>query len=280
VDGVAANYIAKWSGGTWSALGSGVNGEVRALAASGSDLYAGGAFTEAGGNVASNIARWDGSGWSGLGLGMGGDYPYYGRVNALAWSGTDLYAGGDFTKAGGVAANYIAKWNGSSWSALGAGVYGGWFSVEALAVSGSNVYAGGAFRNAGGIGAERIAQWDSSSWSPFGSGMNEEVLALAVSGTNLYAGGIFTMAGGKVSAYIARAYLPVFPSLSIRRTGSQVRISWPSADTAGFALEQAAALATPTSWTTNSAPVTNDGTNKSVAIPTTNRAQYFRLRRP
>ena len=41
---------------------------------------------------------------------------------ALAVSGSDLYAGGYFTTAGGSAANYIAKWNGSSWSALGSGM--------------------------------------------------------------------------------------------------------------------------------------------------------------
>ena len=39
-------------------------------------------------------------------------------------SGTNLYAGGYFTTAGGVPANYIAKWDGSAWSALGSGMNG------------------------------------------------------------------------------------------------------------------------------------------------------------
>ena len=39
----------------------------------------------------------------------------------LAVSEDTLYAGGQFTTAGGVSANYIAQWNGSSWSALGSG---------------------------------------------------------------------------------------------------------------------------------------------------------------
>ena len=43
-------------------------------------------------------------------------------VYALAVSGSTLYAGGGFTTAGGSAANYIAQWNGSSWSALGSGM--------------------------------------------------------------------------------------------------------------------------------------------------------------
>ena len=46
-------------------------------------------------------------------------------------SGPALYAGGRFTTAGGLPANNIARWSGSSWSALGAGVNLG---VSALTV--------------------------------------------------------------------------------------------------------------------------------------------------
>jgi len=45
-------------------------------------------------------------------------------------------------------------------------------------------------------------------------------------------------------------------------------------------LEQAGALAAPTSWVTNSTSITDDGINKSVTLPATNTAQFFRLRRP
>ena len=86
------------------------------------DLYVGGDFTTAGGNPASRIAKWNGSSWSALGSGMNGSNPGFAPVTALAVSGSDLYAAGGFTNAGGVEANRIAKWNGSSWSALGSGV--------------------------------------------------------------------------------------------------------------------------------------------------------------
>jgi hypothetical protein len=62
--------------------------------------------------------------------------------------------GGTFNLAGDVRANHVAKWDGSSWSALGSGMGGGdgywgpW--VSALAVSGSDLYAGGSFITAGG----------------------------------------------------------------------------------------------------------------------------------
>jgi hypothetical protein len=67
---VSANNIAKWNGSAWSALGSGMNNWVVALAVIGSDLYAGGFFTAAGGVSANYIAKWDGSAWAALGSGM------------------------------------------------------------------------------------------------------------------------------------------------------------------------------------------------------------------
>jgi hypothetical protein len=80
----------------------------------------------------------------------------------------NLVISGEFTVVSDVIANYVAKWNGSSWSALGSGMNG---SVYALAVSGSNVYAGGSFDMAGGVAATNIAKWNGGSWSALGSGI-------------------------------------------------------------------------------------------------------------
>jgi hypothetical protein len=210
--GVAANYIAKWDGSTWSALGQGMSaglyryGYVLTLAVSGTNLYAGGDFTNAGGMSANYIAKWDGSSWSALGSGMSGSSPYVTCVCALAVSGTNLYAVGDFTNAGGVAANRIAKWDGSTWSALGSGI-GPNSYINALAVSGTNLYAGGQFTTAGGVPANCIAKWDGSAWSALGwgiGGFSPSVSALGVSGTNLYVGGAFTRAGEVATANIAK----------------------------------------------------------------------------
>ena len=86
--------------------------------------------------------------------------------------GPALYAGGDFTTAGGVAANGIAKWDGSSWTALGSGMNA---DVHALTVfddgGGPALYAGGDFTTAGGVAANNIAKWDGSSWTALGSGI-------------------------------------------------------------------------------------------------------------
>jgi hypothetical protein len=216
--GKAATGIAQWDGASWSALGSGMSGGigfpgVEALAVfddgsgGGPALYAGGAFTGAGGAAASHIARWDGASWSAVGSGVDGTND---DVQALAvfddgsGGGPALYVGGDFTTAGGIVANGIAKWDGSSWSSLGSGLTFGSFGVSALKVfddgsgGGPALYAGGFFTSAGGIAVNRIAKWDGSSWSALSSGMNNSVRAFtafddgSTMGPALIAGGSFT----------------------------------------------------------------------------------------
>ncbi len=81
--------------------------------------------------------------WISMGGNAGPDNAVYAAV--VDGSG-NLYIGGEFTVVGDVIANFIAKWDGNSWSALGSGMDGPDFSypnVYALAVSGSDVlYAG------------------------------------------------------------------------------------------------------------------------------------------
>ncbi len=225
--GVTVNNIAKWDGTAWSALsgpsGTGTDSGVYSLAVyddgSGAALYAGGFFNTAGGVTASGIAKWDGTAWSALsgpsGIGTGNE------VDALAvyddGSGAALYAGGWFTTAGGVTVNYIAKWDGTAWSALsGPSGTGTDAVVVSLAVhddgSGAALYAGGFFTTAGGVTVNRIAKWDGAAWSalsgPSGTGTGGEIWSLAAyddgSGEALYAGGRFTTAGGITSGRIGR----------------------------------------------------------------------------
>ncbi|MDO9390165.1 MAG: Ig-like domain-containing protein, partial [bacterium] len=148
--GASANYVAKWNGANWTALGSGMNGKVNCLAIIGTNVYAGGGFTTAGGVTVNRIAKWNGTSWSALGSGMSAS------VYTVAVNGNDVYAGGTFATAGGVSVNSIAKWNGTSWSALGSGMSG---VVYTVAVNGNDVYAGGGFTTAGGVTVNRIAKW-------------------------------------------------------------------------------------------------------------------------
>jgi hypothetical protein len=216
--GVSASAIARWNGASWSSVGGGITGFahfVRALAVfddgTGAALYAGGLFFLAGGNRASCIAKWDGTNWSALGAGLQG-----GQVFALRvfddGSGSALYAAGSFEVVGGASANNIAKWNGTSWSALGAGLGDSASTVYALEVfddgSGPALHAGGSFTTAGGTSVHNIAKWNGASWSDVGGGTDRFVTALQAfddgSGGALYAGGSFGAIGGTNASRIAK----------------------------------------------------------------------------
>jgi PKD repeat protein len=212
--GGPGNFVAKWNGTNWAAVGGGMDADVRALTVfddgTGPALYAGGFFTMADGGSTPGIAKWAGTAWAPLNNGVAG-----GGVLALSvfddGHGPALYAGGNFSVADGNPVNSIAKWDGTSWHPLDVGTDG---AVAALTVfdagSGPAVYAGGSFTMAGGIAADSVAEWNGMNWAPLNRGMNGGggVLALAVfddgSGPGLYAGGNFTIAAGGPGGGIAK----------------------------------------------------------------------------
>src|SRR5260221_14590458 len=100
-------------------LGSGMDGIVDALTVSGSDLYAGGAFTIAGNGPANHVAKWNGGSWSSVGSGIGG----VAGVLVVIW-GAVFDGGGGFPNAGGDAACQDCKWEWGSWVPVGFGVEG------------------------------------------------------------------------------------------------------------------------------------------------------------
>ena len=214
--GVVTERIARWDGAAWQPVGGGLNGTVNALAAfddgSGPALYAGGVFTRSGSTTVARIAKWNGTAWSAVGSGVNN------AVNALCvyddGTGAALYVGGAFTTVNGsVVASRIARWNGTTWSAVGApapgdapGVDG---PVTALAVfddgTGQSLYLGGLFSTAdASVIASNIVEWDGAAWTALGTGTNGQVWSLTefdidFSGPTppvLTAGGDFITAGG------------------------------------------------------------------------------------
>jgi hypothetical protein len=212
--GVDAAKIAKWDGTRWTGLGLGLDDSVYSLQVfddgSGPALFVGGQFSTAGGVATMGIAKWDGTVWSALGNGTNS---IAGSVRSMAifddGGGAALYAGGQFITAGGVVAKRVAKWDGSSWTALAAGMDN---SVFALATfddgNGAALYAGGEFLNSGAVPVFRIAKWDGSAWSALGVGANDCVRSLAIfddgNGDALYAGGDFTVIGFLPTSRIAK----------------------------------------------------------------------------
>jgi len=196
---VSSPHLAKWNISTnqWSAIrngrANGIPGNVRAIAASGKDVYVGGELYSAGTVRVNNIARWDGKKWSGLGSGVGG------RVNAIFIDGNNIYVAGDFSAAGGVAADKIAKWDGRKWSGIGGGVpsdYSGQ-EVSTIAALNDDVYVGGNFSEIGNPinKISNFAKWDGRDWSVVGGKVNQPVLAMTVAGENIFIAGWFAKIG-------------------------------------------------------------------------------------
>lgn len=100
----------------------------------------------------------------------------------------DVVLGGQFTDVAGVPANNIARWDGSTWHALGNGLNG---YVMSLAVSpNGDLLVGGPFTAAGAVTALRVARWSGVSWSAIGNGFSSgwvRSLAAAPNG-DLFAG--------------------------------------------------------------------------------------------
>jgi hypothetical protein len=177
-------HVARWDGTGWTQLGAGVANRVIALEVfddgSGPALFAGGSFQNAGTSGARRFAKWDGASWSDPTAGA----PPSARVRALAsWddgSGPALFLGGDFVNAGGVVAQYVAKWDGTSWSEPGGGLDG---RVHAFAIhddgNGEALYATGGFVHAGGNVAWHVAKWDGTAWSDVAGGFGRVGRAIA-----------------------------------------------------------------------------------------------------
>ncbi len=205
VSGIPANNLARWNGTSWAPVRSGFDQLVRAVAAlaDGSVVVAG-PFTRAPGVLASGVARWHAGSWSPLGSGVLNPFGV-GLVNAIVQlpSG-DVVVGGHISHAGGVPANGVARWNGSSWSPLGLGVAG---TVQALAVMpNGNLLVAGSFTSAGGASAQRIARWDGSNWWPLGGGLTSGIIEslLCVPNGDVVAGGTFSTAQGAPGNFVMR----------------------------------------------------------------------------
>ena len=204
--GSEANSDAPWLRlGAAGLGGTGANDYGRAAAMLGGDLYVGGALT-----TVADLRRWDGDAWTSITVNN--------VVRALAvvpaGSATDLdldadvlAVAGDFTSAGSVSpANRVALWNGTVFSALGAGVGA---SAYALAVFNGRLHAAGTFTTVNGgsnTGASRIARWNAAQalWEPLAQGVvstNGRVEALlARSNKELVVAGEFTSVGASTPA--------------------------------------------------------------------------------
>ncbi len=212
-----------------------VSGPIHALTVDSNDkLYVGGRFN----NVADipeadNFAAYSPTtGWEALGR-NGGDGAADGAVDSfvrgLTAVGTDIYVGADSLNIAGIAAaDHVARWDGTEWSALGSNTAGtnGWFPTSSfiyeLTDQAGIVIAAGTFQNANGTAAaDNIAYWDGAEWRPIGSNgagdgpLPQETHAVCIFNGSLFAGGAFTSAGGDTRASFLAAHSLRLPDASI-----------------------------------------------------------------
>lgn len=220
--GGQAENIAKWTS-FWSSVGNpanGVHGEVHAMAMFDHDadaltadqLHVGGDFDTVGTDVVVNdIARLSGSAqWVALDSGVTTSSFISSHVSSLLTLGNQLYVGGQFTEVGSssLAANHVAAWDGSSWSALGAGLD----PVTALIAfddsTGVAVYAASIVQTWWYQSASdsAISKWDAGagSWTSVGASAYGSINDLHEFAGELYTGGGFSSVGGAPASRVAR----------------------------------------------------------------------------
>jgi hypothetical protein len=226
-DGTAASdYIAQYDFSTeaWSAVGSGANGYVRAMAyAPNGYLYVCGEFTSIGGTAANRVAYWNGSSWNAMGTGF--DNTAY---DIMVASDGNVYAVGNDSTIGGVTgAAYVAYWDGSSWNAMSSGISATAYCLDQdgagnIIIGGTQTgyvtkWDGSAFTSlsapaacwalkvhpngtiyAGLNGDELITQYNGKSWVSMAGGITgSAVYSIDVDQDGLvWVGGDFTAAGG------------------------------------------------------------------------------------
>ena len=118
-------------------------------------------------------------------------------------SNGDLIAGGNFTVADNAVVNGIARYDGTTWQAIGGGGVEG-MVFKLVEMPNGDIIAAGQLQQAGGMPVGNIARWNGSSWSSLGSGMDSPVLDLAVlANGNLVASGAFAFAGSVAVERIA-----------------------------------------------------------------------------
>lgn len=168
--------------GLWQPLPGGfpiTQGSVHSMVVfdggSGPKLYVGGLFGTTLSTTVHSLLAWDGTTWSPVGsglTGLSGGTPWVSTMIVFDdGTGPALYVGGQFRGAGSVLANGIAKWDGSHWSALGAGFeYQGLNGTGITTLAGHDdgtgraLYAGGYFTSAGGVPAVAMAMWKGGAW--------------------------------------------------------------------------------------------------------------------
>jgi hypothetical protein len=168
---------------TWSLVGVGKSPyftssqEVSAVHAfddgNGMALYVAGLFQGVGGVTSNGVVKWDGTNWVGMGSGLqylaGNGGRIYDLIDFNDGTGSAIYASGNILSAGGdTSVRGVAKWNGTSWSGIGADYVNGQFGPYMQVIdngSGPELFVTGRL---GAMAQQGIASWNGTSWTGYG----------------------------------------------------------------------------------------------------------------
>ena len=238
-DGLLVSNIARWDGSSWSAIGGGTYSVPNELAvAPDGTIYI---IDTSPITYTKVLRKWDGTAWTDI-----YNFTDYSSIIELVIdSSGQLIISGSFNTIGGVAANYIARYDGTTFHPMGTlsnapsilkldklgQLYGRLFgtiykfdgSSWLLHASGSssildfdfdtdgNMYVCGSFSTISGSPFSRIAKWDGVAYSALGAGLNTTCSRVWVVDNVVYAGGSFINSGGTIS--LKRAAYFLLPSL-------------------------------------------------------------------
>ena len=79
---------------------------------------------------------------------------------------------------------------------------------------------------------------------------------------------------------MAAIQTPGAPLLKVKRVGNTVEISWATADSGGFLLEETGSLAGTINWAGVSTSATVAATDFVVTVPASTGFHFYRLRKP
>lgn len=120
-------------------------------------------------------------------------------INSMCVFNNELYVGGNFSAIGGIVAHGIAKWNGNTWSSVGAGNFIQTGCVSDIIVYNSNLY----------FTADKLYKWNGSSIQDFTYFNTATQTTQTVFGTDLHVfnGELYISIGGsKILKYNGSAF--------------------------------------------------------------------------
>jgi hypothetical protein len=212
-----ANYVARWDGERWHAMGEGFPEYVYDLEVRDGLLLAAGGYSILSG-PGSCVNVWDGQTWSPLGDNLNG------VVFDLLLDGTNIFIGGaDNLWKMDDPVSSVAQWNGERWQSVGR-IFG---YAKALARYRGDLYVGGErlTGNAANTNLGTFARWNGSQWDTSAGFMSGSVSTLVADGEYLYAGGYFTNIGPLAVSRVARFDGTNWTTLGSGVSGSLPRFS-------------------------------------------------------